>query len=166
MVGVPPYSFNGNLNTGIYQDVNNGFAFTANGVRAGGFSPTGAFDLVSGISIVGSVTGYAGDELKFAGATGTETGISDLGTSRNMIFDHRGAGTATSWTWRNNLGGTVQMSLSGVGLLTVTGGVGLWAHAAPASQPTGTPAASTDLASVIALANSLRTSILGCGLAA
>lgn len=39
-------------------------------------------------------------------------------------------------------------------------------NATPVIQPTGTPAASTDLATVIALANSLRTNLLALGLVA
>lgn len=43
--------------------------------------------------------------------------------------------------------------------------IGFW-NAAPIVQPTGTPAAATDLATVITLANSLRTNLLATGLVA
>lgn len=47
--------------------------------------------------------------------------------------------------------------------LRVDGNVGFYTTA-PIVKPTGTPAASTDLATVVALANSLRTSLLALGL--
>lgn len=79
-----------------------------------------------GLTLNGSVNAYSGDELTFGStAASPDYGITTKGTgSPRMRFDHRATTNTGTWLWANGTGaGSIQATLSAVGLFTAAGGL-------------------------------------------